>query len=152
VLDGDPAPPPLKGHTPQFSANICCGQTAGWTKLALGIEVGLGPGDFVFDGDPATPRKRVHPPHPIFGLCLLWPNGWRDQDITWYGGKCRFRRRRLRWGRRSPIKVAQPPVFVSCLLWLNGWMDDDATWYGSRPRPRPHCIRRGPSSPRKGHS
>jgi len=29
VLDGDPAPPPLKGHSPQFSAN---GQTAGWTN------------------------------------------------------------------------------------------------------------------------
>ena len=26
VLDGDPAPP--KGHSPQFSAHVCCGQTA----------------------------------------------------------------------------------------------------------------------------
>jgi len=26
VLDGDPAPPPPKGHSPQFSAHICCGQ------------------------------------------------------------------------------------------------------------------------------
>jgi len=25
VLDGDPAPPPLKGHNHQFSAHICCG-------------------------------------------------------------------------------------------------------------------------------
>ena len=22
----------------------------------------------------------------IFGPCLLWPNGWMDQDATWYGG------------------------------------------------------------------
>ena len=29
VLDGDPAPPPLKGHSPQFSANVRCGQTDG---------------------------------------------------------------------------------------------------------------------------
>jgi len=29
VSDGDPAPPPLKGHSPQFSANVRCGQTAG---------------------------------------------------------------------------------------------------------------------------
>jgi len=28
VLDGDPAPPSLKGHSPQFSANVRCGQTA----------------------------------------------------------------------------------------------------------------------------
>jgi len=25
-----PSSPPLKGHGPQFSANVCCGQTAGW--------------------------------------------------------------------------------------------------------------------------
>jgi len=62
VLDRDPAPLPLKGHSPQFSANICCGQTAGWTKMPLGTEVGLGPGDFVFDGDPATHRKKAQPP------------------------------------------------------------------------------------------
>ena len=53
VVDGDPAPPPLKGHSPQISVIICCGQTAGWTKMPLGIEVGLGLGNFVFDGDPA---------------------------------------------------------------------------------------------------
>ena len=26
VLDGDPAPPPPKGHSPQFSAHISCGK------------------------------------------------------------------------------------------------------------------------------
>jgi len=31
--------------------------------MPLGMEVGLGPGDFVFDGGPATPRKKAHPPH-----------------------------------------------------------------------------------------
>jgi len=56
VLDGDPAPPPLKG-IPQFSVNVRCGQTAGWTKMPIGVEGDLGPGDFVFDGDPATPEK-----------------------------------------------------------------------------------------------
>ena len=30
-------------------------QTAGWIKMPLGTEVGLGPGDIVFDGDPAPP-------------------------------------------------------------------------------------------------
>jgi len=57
VLDGDPALPPLNGHSPQFSANVSCGQTAGCTKMPQGMEVGLGPGDFVFDGDPANPRN-----------------------------------------------------------------------------------------------
>jgi len=47
VLDGDPAPPSLKGHSPQFSANVHCGQMARWTKMPVCIEVGLGPGDCV---------------------------------------------------------------------------------------------------------
>jgi len=47
VLDEDPAPPPLKGHGPQFSVNVRCGQMAGWSKMPLGMEVGLGPGDCV---------------------------------------------------------------------------------------------------------
>ena len=47
VLDGVPAPLPQKGHNPQFSALVCCGQTAGWIKMPLGTEVGLGSGDIV---------------------------------------------------------------------------------------------------------
>jgi len=60
ALDGNPSPSPLKGHSPQFSANVRCGQTAGWTKMPLGKEVDLGPGDFVFDGDTAPPQKKGH--------------------------------------------------------------------------------------------
>ena len=56
VLDGDPAP--QKGHSPQFSAHVCCGQTTGWIKMPLGTEVGLGPSDIVLDGDPAPPPKK----------------------------------------------------------------------------------------------
>jgi len=54
VLDGDPAPSP-KGHSPRFSAHICCGQMAVWIKMPLGMEVGLGPGDIVLDGIAAPP-------------------------------------------------------------------------------------------------
>jgi len=84
-----PSSPSPKGHSPQFLANVSCGQTTGLTKMPLGMEVVLGPGDFVFDGDPAPPRKKGRSPHPIFGPCLLWPNGWMDQDPTWYRGKPR---------------------------------------------------------------
>ena len=52
VLDGDPARPPLKGHSPQFSC-VCCGQAAEWMKTLLGTEVDLGPGHIVLDGVPA---------------------------------------------------------------------------------------------------
>jgi len=69
-------------YGPQFSANVRCGQMAGWTKMQLGMEVGLRPDDFVFDGDPATQRKKGHSPHPIFGPCLLWPNGWTEVNLS----------------------------------------------------------------------
>jgi len=29
---------------------VYCGQTVGWIKMALGMEVGLSPGDFLLDG------------------------------------------------------------------------------------------------------
>jgi len=35
---------------------------ARWIKMPLGMEVGLGPGDFVLDGDPALlPKKGTEP-------------------------------------------------------------------------------------------
>jgi len=82
ALDRDPAPTPKGAQPPQFSIHVCCGQTAGWIKMPLGTEVGLGPGLTVLDGDPAPPQKRGQSP-PIFDPCLLWPNGWMDQDATW---------------------------------------------------------------------
>jgi len=44
ALDGDPSPLTKKGGTasPQFSAHVYCGQMAGWIKMPLGMEVGLG--------------------------------------------------------------------------------------------------------------
>jgi len=51
VLDGDPALPPSKGQSPQFSEHVSCGQIAGWIKMALGTEVGLGPGHIVLNGE-----------------------------------------------------------------------------------------------------
>jgi len=35
------------GAPPQFSAHVYCGQTAGWIKMPLGTEVGLGSNDIV---------------------------------------------------------------------------------------------------------
>ena len=64
--------------------------------MPLGREVGLGPGDFAIDWDPAPlPKKGAEPL--IFGPFLLWPNGWMDQDATWYGGRPQRRRHCVRW-------------------------------------------------------
>jgi len=62
VLDGDPAPPFQKGHSPQYLAHVC-GQTAGWMKMPLGTKVGLGPGCIVSHEDPAPPPKRGTSPN-----------------------------------------------------------------------------------------
>jgi len=53
VLDGDPAPLPKKGQSPQiFDPFLLC-QTAGCFKMSLGTDAGLSLGDTVLDGDPA---------------------------------------------------------------------------------------------------
>jgi len=43
-------------------------------QMALGTDVGLGPGQIVLDGDPAPPPEKKRTQPPIFGPCLLWPN------------------------------------------------------------------------------
>jgi len=51
--------------------------------MALGMEVGLGPGDFVLDGD--QPRKESTPTHPIFWPTSIVGNrldGWR-RHLVW---------------------------------------------------------------------
>ena len=94
--------PSPKGAQPPIFGHICCGLMAGWTKMPLGVEVGLGPGVLVLDGDPApTPQNEAEPP--IFGPLLLWPNGWMDQDATWYRGMPR--RHCVRWGPSSPPSI-----------------------------------------------
>jgi len=46
VFDENPAPPIKKGTAPtQFLAHVYCDQTPGWTKMLLGTEINLGPGD-----------------------------------------------------------------------------------------------------------
>jgi len=102
VLDGDPASPPPKVHSPQFSAHICCGQMAGWIKMPHCVRWG-----------PSFPSPKGTQP-PIFGPYLLWPNGWMDKDATWYGDRPRPRRLSVRWGLSSPPqKGGRAPQFSS---------------------------------------
>jgi len=67
-----PSPPPKREaeaweRVPQFSAHGYCGGTAGWIKMALGTEVGLGPVHIVPDEDTApSPKQGAEPPPPNF--------------------------------------------------------------------------------------
>jgi len=57
-------------------------------KMPLGMEVGLGPGDFLLNRDLAPSTKRgLLAPKKFFGPCLLWPNGWMEGS----GGEEDFR-------------------------------------------------------------
>jgi len=57
---------PQMGHKPQFLTHVCCGQMAGWIKMLLGTEVGLGQGDIVLDGDLAPPPQKKGAQQPYF--------------------------------------------------------------------------------------
>ena len=128
---------------PQFSVRIYCGQTAGWIKMPLGVEVGLGRGHIVRDGHPARSKKghslqfSAHACCDQTAGCITMPLrtevGLGPGDIVLDGDP-------------APPKRGTAPIFSPCPLWPKGWMDKDATWYESRPRPRSHCVRWGPSS------
>ena len=104
-------------QSPQFSAHVYCGQTAGWIKMPLGTEVCLGPGNTVLDGDPAPPTKRAQPPNfwRVYcgetALCIRIPLGTEVHCV--------------RWGPNAPALKGHspPPIFSQCPLWPNGWMD-----------------------------
>jgi len=89
--------------------------------MPLGVDVGLGPDHIVLDGTQLHPKG--HSP-PTFGPCLLWPNGWIDEDATWYEGRPRPRPHCVRWAQLPPKQKIghspQPPIFSPCLLWPNG--------------------------------
>ena len=107
-----PCPLSKKGTEPpsQFSAHVYCGQTAGWIKMALGMEMGRDPDHILLHGDPAAlPKKWAEPP-PIVGPFLLWPNGWMHQDATWYGGRPQPRRLCVRWRPSYPQKKGTPTL------------------------------------------
>jgi len=120
-----PSPLPQKGAEPppQFSVHFYCGQRAACIKMPLGIELGLGSGDFVLDGDPAAPSPKGHRP-PIFGPYLLRPNGCMNQDVTWYGARPRPRRLCVRWNPVAPSpKGGRTPKFS-----VRVYCDQTAEW------------------------
>ena len=118
VLDGDPAPCSPKGYSPQFSAHVYCGQTAGWTKMPLGIEVDLGPATLCYMGTPLPSPKKWGTAPSIFGpmfVVLLWPNDWMDQHVTWYGARSQPRPHCVRWESNCPPEGTAPnfrPMFI----------------------------------------
>ena len=106
-----PATLPQRGTVPPIFGPYLLRPMAAWIKMSIGMEPGLGLGDFVLDGDPAPLPQKGSDPATLpqkgsgapqnFGPCLLWPNGWMDEAGTCHGGRPQLRRRCVRW-RPSP--------------------------------------------------
>jgi len=99
------------GPPPQFSVHFYCGQTVGCIKMPLSIELGRPqPRRLSVRWGPALlPRKGAEPPD--FGPILLRPNGWMNQDATWYGGRPQPRRLCVGWGSNPPQIGGGAPQF-----------------------------------------
>ena len=83
---------------------VYCGQTVGWIKMKLGMQVGLGPGHIVLDGNPAPlPQRGTAPnlrPISIFycrqaAVCIRIPLGMEVGLSLW--------RHCVRWGPSSSL-------------------------------------------------
>ena len=144
---------PLSVLSVLFVTLVYCGQTVGWIKMPLCLEVGLGSGHIVIDGDPLPPKKE-HSPRPNFRPMSVVVKRLDGSRCHLVGRYASAQATLCQMGTQlSPSKMGpqQPLLFYPYLLWPKGQMDQDAAWYGGRPQPRPHCVRQGPSSsPRKG--
>jgi len=98
---------------------VYCGQTIGWIKMKLGMQVGLGPGHM--GTQLPLPNKGAEPP--IFGTCLLWPNACIDQDGTWHRGGRRSMGTQLPSPKRgqSPSPNFRPISIVAKRLYVSGY-------------------------------
>ena len=142
---GTQLPLPKRGTVPQFSANVRCGQTTGWTKIALGMEVGLGPGDCVRWGPsyPGTmPGTEGTPTTTQFWTMFIVAKRM-DEDATWYGGRPRHR---PHCSRRGPSSArnghsSPPPIFSAHVYCGHGHPSQLLLSSCTNGRPKIDCTR-----------
>ena len=94
VFDGDPAPPlPKKGTAPNFRPISVVAKRLVGSRCHLMVRR-YRPRHrrhlYVLDVTHLSPKGGGISPH--FSAHVLWPDGWMDQDGTWY--ECRRRPRR----------------------------------------------------------
>jgi len=146
---GPSSPSPKGAQAPQLSAHICCSQMAAWIKMSLGMELGLGQGDFVLDGDHAPPpQKAAEPPkfsaHVYCGQMAGWMTLVLGMQVGLSQGDF------VLDGHPSPLTkrwAEHPQNFDPCLLRPNGWMNEAGTWHEGGPQPRRLCVKWRPSLP-----
>jgi len=79
VLYEDTAPP--RGHSPQLSAHVYCGQTTVCIRIPFGTEVGLRLGDIVLDAGPASPPIKGHSPQFSANVRCGQTAGWTKMPL-----------------------------------------------------------------------
>jgi len=92
-------------------------------KMALGMEVGLGPGHIVLDGDQASPKKGHSPhfsAHVYCGQTAIWIKMPLGTKVGLAPGQVVLDRNQF---IPQIKKGAQPPIFGPCPLWPDSWMD-----------------------------
>jgi len=94
-----------------------CGQTVGWIKLKLGMQVGLGPGHMVLDGNPAPPERGINRAAQFSArICCCQMAAWIKMPL---GRQVCLGQATLCWmGTQLPSpKMGQSPlIFGPCLL------------------------------------
>ena len=117
-------PQPLqRGTATQFSAHVCCGQTAGCIKITLGREADLSPGDIVFNGDPALPPKGHSPPPFSAHVCCGQTAGWIKMPLVTQvdlGPGLIVLDGNPAAPAPAPNRGTAAALFSPCLLWPNG--------------------------------
>jgi len=102
--------------------------------MKLGMQVGLGPGNFVLDGDPVPHPEKGAEPLPKFSahVCCGQTAGWIKMplgtEVNLGSGDV------VLDGVAAPPKMGTTPqssVHVYCVQ--TAAVDEDATWYRSRP-------------------
>jgi len=84
ALDGAQLPSPKRGHSPQFSAHVYCGQRLDGSRCHLVWRWASFQATLRYmETQLPLPKKGTQPP--ILGPFLLWPNGWMDQNATLCG-------------------------------------------------------------------
>ena len=92
---------------------------AAWIKMSLSMEVGIGPGDFLFDGDPASPRKKGT--HPTQFLAHVYCGQTAGFMKTPLGTEVDLGTGHIVLDVVPAVRergtAASPPSFRRCLLW-----------------------------------
>ena len=123
--------------------SVYCGQTTGWIKMKLGMELGLDPGHIVLDGDLTPLPQRGTTPNfrPLSGM-----DGSRYHLVRIYALAQATLCYRVYMGIQLPPKGAHPPIFRSTSIvpkrWPTSAIAEHSLLQGSAKKPIcwPRCC------------